>query len=325
MKDGQGRTIEYLRVSVTDRCNLKCTYCMPPGGADVSENCDMMRLRDLHRLIEVFADLGVRKVRLTGGEPLLRRGFINFVHGVNEIEGIEQIALTTNGILLKKMAGDLIRAGVDRVNISLDTLQPERFKKITGYDSLDSVMEGIEAAIENGFKSVKVNQVVMAGVNDDEIEDFARLSMTMPIQIRFIEFMPATPEVWNNKQMLSMTEVENRIKKMGDLIPCEKAQWGGPAKIYRLEGALGEVGFISAVSNHFCDDCNRLRITSTGALLTCLFGESALDLKALLQDGSSTDHIKNVIMEALKNKNAVREMVIDPNDKKLFTMSCVGG
>ena len=298
---------------------------MPPGGADISDNCDMMRLKDLHKLIEIFAELGVHKVRLTGGEPLLRKGFINFVQGVSEIDGIDQIALTTNGMLMKKMATQLRQAGVDRVNISLDTLKPERFHKITGFDSLHQVLEGIDSAIAEGFKSVKVNQVVMAGVNDDEIEDFAGMSVTRPIQIRFIEFMPATPQVWNQKQMLPMTEVKKRVENIGKLAPCEKVQWGGPAKIYRLEGAMGEIGFISSVSNHFCDSCNRLRITSTGNLLTCLFGESALDLKTLLQDGSSKGRIKEVIAEALRNKNAVREMVTDPNEKKLFTMSCVGG
>lgn len=325
LKDGHGRRIEYLRVSVTDRCNLKCAYCMPPGGVELSPRCDMLRFKDLIRLIGIFGKVGVRKVRLTGGEPLIRKGIVGFIRQVNKIPGIEQIALTTNGQLLNRMAGNLKEAGVKRVNISLDSLQKERFQSITGHDGLTATLEGIDAVIKAGVKSVKINMVVIKGVNDDEVEAFADMSRRRALQIRFIEFMPATPEVWDESRLALMSDVKKRVERIGKLIPCEKSQWGGPAEIYRFKGAVGEVGFISAVSHHFCAECNRLRLTSTGELLTCLFGDNNLDLKSMLARDASGDEIEAAIKASLKYKNKVRDMAIKQGGNLRRVMTCVGG
>jgi len=325
LKDGQGRVVEYLRVSVTDRCNLRCSYCMPPGGVELSKKCDILRYKDLLALLEIFAGLGVRKVRFTGGEPLVRKGIVDFIRQVRGIPGIEQIALTTNGVNLRRHAHGLKEAGVSRVNVSLDTLDRDRFEKITGFDSLETVLDGIEGALQAGIESVKINMVVIKDVNDGEIERFAELSRTFNAQVRFIEFMPATPDVWDQSRMIPMTEVKRRIEAMGALTPCEPGQWGGPARIFRFDGAVGEIGFISSVSRHFCHNCNRLRLTSTGELLTCLFADSAINLKTMLDGGASAAEIENAILGALKNKNAVRDMSLTPRDRARATMSSLGG
>jgi len=326
LKDGHGRVVEYLRLSITDRCNLRCQYCMPPGGVDLSPKCEILRYKDFLRLVEVFAGLGVRKIRITGGEPLVRKGVVGFIRQINHIDGVRQVALTTNGTQLRNMAGALKDAGVERVNISLDTLKRDKFKKITGYDGLSEALDGIEAAIEAGFEAVKVNMVVIAGVNDDEVEDFANLSRKMKVQIRFIEFMPATPQVWDKSSLLPMDQIKSRVEKLGEMSPCVRSQWGGPAQIFRFDGSLGEVGFISSVTNHFCDTCNRLRLTSTGELLTCLFAKNSLDLKTMLRAGATDRDIEEAVIGALRGKNAIREM--DPAalaSGRSQTMSSVGG
>lgn len=323
--DGQNRIVEYLRVSVTDRCDMKCAYCMPAKGADIAPSCEIMQFRDFLTIIEIFAELGIRKVRLTGGEPLVRKNIVEFIRQVNHIPGIQQIALTTNGSTLVKKAAALRDAGVKRINISLDSLKRDRFHTITGRDGLQQVLDGIHAAGEVGFESVKVNMVVIGGVNDDEIEEFAEMSRTMNAQIRFIEFMPATPSVWREEKFVPVTVIKNRVSQLGELIPSVRPKWGGPAEVYRFAGAMGEVGFIAAVSRHFCGDCNRLRLTSTGKLLTCLFGKEDLDLKALLVQGASREDIAGAIMTALAGKNAVRVMPTDGVDDARPTMSCVGG
>jgi len=298
---------------------------MPPGGMELSPRCDMLRYKDLIRLITIFGEVGVRKVRLTGGEPLVRKGIVGFIRQINKIPGIEQIALTTNGQLLNRMAGNLKEAGVKRVNISLDSLQKERFQSITGYDGLSATLEGIDKIIEAGVKSVKINMVVIKGVNDDEVEAFADMSRRRAIQIRFIEFMPATPEVWDESRLALMSDVKKRVERMGKLAPCGKSQWGGPAEIYRFEGAVGEVGFISAVSHHFCAECNRLRLTSTGELLTCLFSDNNLDLKSMLARDASDDEIKEAIKTTLKYKDKVRDMTVKQGGYRRRVMTCVGG
>ena len=321
LTDGKGRVVDYLRLSVTDRCNLSCSYCIPPGGANVAPSCDMLQYRDFLKLVEIFAELGVNKVRVTGGEPLVRKGITSFIRQVKDITGIEQIALTTNGMMLHQMANELKRAGVIRVNISLDSLQSERYHKITKRDGFRAALDGIESAMKAGFESVKINMVVIGGVNDDEIVEFAKKSITMNVQVRFIEFMPVTHEVWDEGRLVPMTDVKRRVEKLGRLIPVGKRSGNGPAEIYKVEGSIGEVGFISAVSRHFCEDCNRLRLTSTGQLLTCLFSQNSLDLKAMLTDGADRESIKQAIRDALLNKSAVRNM----EKGARATMSLVGG
>jgi len=288
--------------------------------------CDVLRYKDLLRLLGVFASMGVRKVRLTGGEPLIRKGIISFIHQVNAIPGIEKIALTTNGVMLERMAPMLKQAGVSAVNISLDTLEKDKFISITGRDELASTLAGIESASSAGIGSVKVNMVVMRGVNDNEVADFALRFRDRGIQIRFIEFMPATPGVWDEKMFVPMSDVKKRIGKLGKLVACEKAQWGGPAKIYRLEGYSDEIGFIAPVSRHFCGECNRLRLTSSGMLLACLFSGSSSDLGKIVRSGGTDAELEGAILKTLNDKNAVRNMSRENMAPgALFPMSRVGG
>ncbi|MBI4829889.1 MAG: GTP 3',8-cyclase MoaA [Nitrospinae bacterium] len=321
--DGGGRRVEYLRISVTDRCNLKCAYCMPAGGSHFTPDCDMVRFTDLLRLTRLFARLGVRKIRITGGEPLVRKGVTRFIHQAATIPGIERVALTTNGLSLGRMAAGLRKAGVTSVNISLDTLRRDRYATITGHDGLDNAMKGITSALEAGFDSVKINTVLMAGVNDDEIAAIARLTMTMPVQTRFIEFMPATAGVWNPSHFISAEEAKKRIEEtFGPLAPVERERWSGPARIFRFPDAVGEVGFISSVSSHYCGACNRLRITSKGELLTCLFGAERLNLRALIMQGATDDDIIAAIRGALERKNHVRDFDAAGSRQ---VMSSIGG
>ncbi|MBI4665418.1 MAG: GTP 3',8-cyclase MoaA [Nitrospinae bacterium] len=322
--DGFNRRMEYLRVSITDRCNLKCAYCAPSvTSSSRASSCDMLQDDDFLRLINVFACLGIRKVRLTGGEPLARRGAVGLIERIGRIPGVMEMALTTNGTGLKPVAEELARAGVARVNISLDTLSRHKYRKITGRDGFNRALEGFHAALSAGFSTVKVNTVVMAGVNDDEVEEFARLSIGMKAQFRFIEFMPTSAGLWSKEKFVPMSEVKRLVEKLGPLIPASRRQWGGPAEVYRLANAQGEVGFISAVSRHFCADCNRLRITSSGKLMTCLFGGEDLDLREMMRSGSTDAQIAEAIRHAVINKNAVRSLP-EENETRL-AMACVGG
>ncbi|MBF0292704.1 MAG: GTP 3',8-cyclase MoaA [Nitrospinae bacterium] len=300
--DRFNRRIEYLRMSVTSRCNLSCSYCVPAGKLSDNGGCDMLSFRDLLFIADVFARLGVRKVRVTGGEPLVRKGIEKFIAQLAETPGIDRLALTTNGVMLAQMAHSLKSAGLKAVNVSLDTFDREKYARVTGHDGLNNVLSGLNAAIDAGIESVKLNVVVMKGVNDDELEKFAGYTIRNKIQVRFIEFMPHTKGAWNAGQYMPVEDVKKRIEALGALIPCSREQWGGPARIYRLDGAQGEIGFISAVSRHFCWECNRLRITADGKLLTCLFEGSALDLRSLLESGASAERISTAIKEALMGK-----------------------
>jgi len=309
LTDEYGRSVDYLRVSVTDRCNLKCDYCRPPSDKERSSSpCHMLRFRDLLRLVRIFAHLGVRKFRVTGGEPLVRKGALRFIRQMSRTPGVEQVALTTNGVFLADMAVALKEAGAGVVNISLDSLLPERYTAITGNALLPQVLAGIDAAMGAGFSAVKINMVVMRGVNDDEVEDFARLTIDRKLQVRFIEYMPATPSTWKKEKMLPMAQVMERVSALGALAPVDTARWGGPAKVYRLEGAMGEVGFISPVTTHFCSSCNRLRLTAGGSLLTCLFSRDKLDLAPMLAEGATDSQLALAIARYARIKPAVRDM-----------------
>ncbi|MGK7344577.1 MAG: GTP 3',8-cyclase MoaA [Candidatus Nitrospinota bacterium M3_3B_026] len=325
LEDGHGRVIEYLRVSVTDRCGLRCVYCMPPSGIEKKPRCDILRYKDLLRIIGIFAGLGVRKARFTGGEPLIRKGITGFLRQAGAIKGIERMAVTTNGVMLPMMASGLKEAGVEMVNISLDTLREDRYRAITGRPLLSRALAGLDAAIEAGVGSVKINMVVMKGINDDEVERFAELTMEKKIQVRFLEFMPATPGLWDRGLFIPSAKVKERLSKSRGLEPAAKERWGGPARIYRLEGALGEIGFISAVSEHFCAGCNRLRLTSTGRLINCLFGSGGLDINEMLNSGASDEEIENAVRDTLTGKGRIRSLPSGTNDEKRDAMARIGG
>ena len=308
------RTISYLRLSLTDRCNLKCMYCVTE---DEQKGCltklshgELLSYEELLRIVRVAVSMGISKLRLTGGEPLLRSNVMHFIDRLAEIDRLHDIRITTNGVLLEKYAERLVAAGVNKINISLDSLKPERFARITGVDCFDQVWRGIEKARSVGFSPVKLNMVVMRGINDDELPDFAMLSRQTEMQVRFIEFMPiGSSSRWNKNTYMSSDEIKERIKALGELIPLSGLRTDGPASVFRLgRDALGKLGFISPISHHFCDRCNRLRLTSEGMLRSCLLHDEETDLRSVLRRGCSDEVIKETLLEAIRNKPKGHQM-----------------
>jgi cyclic pyranopterin phosphate synthase len=306
LSDSFLRPINYLRVSVTDRCNLRCVYCMPEEGVLWMPHSNILSYEELSSIIRASVELGISKIRITGGEPLVRAGITDFIQMIANIPGIDEISMTTNGILLSEYATDLRKVGLKRVNVSLDTLNSEKFKKICrGVDrggDISKVMEGIEAAREAGLTPVKINMVVMTGINDDEILDFARKTLDEEWHVRFIELMPFTGHGDGTPTGLTTRELKQRIDPLGHMEPY-KHKWGnGPAKYYRLPGAKGTIGFISALSEHFCFDCNRIRLTADGKLRPCLMSENMIDLREPLRGGMTKDQLKELIQKAVTAK-----------------------
>jgi cyclic pyranopterin phosphate synthase len=302
--DNFNRPISYLRVSVTDRCNLRCVYCMPPEGVPWRPHREILRYEEIERVVRAAAGLGIGKVRLTGGEPLVRLGIVDLVAMLARIPGIDDLAMTTNGTLLARYAGELKAAGLKRVNVSLDTLRPERFRRMTRLGELSDTLEGIAAAKESGLVPVKVNTVVILGLNDDEVVDFARLTYAPDWHVRFIEVMPLGDNAdWAGNGYVPMGEVRERIEsELGELIPAKLGVGGGPARYYRLPGAQGTVGFITPISEHFCYQCNRLRLTADGELRPCLLSDYEIDLRTPLRQGATIEDIEHLIVEAVRAK-----------------------
>ncbi|MBI5101646.1 MAG: GTP 3',8-cyclase MoaA [Nitrospirae bacterium] len=296
MEDNFFRVIDYLRLSVTDRCNLRCVYCMPASGLQPFDHSDILSYEEIIRIVRVAARLGVRKVRITGGEPLTRKNLSFLVSSLKKIEGIEDLSMTTNGILLDKYAQELSAAGLDRVNISLDSFNPDRYRQITRGGDLSDVLRGIEAAEKAGLRPLKINMVPLRGVNDDEIEQFARMTLGSEYHFRFIEFMPSgVIDTWEPGKYITTEEMKEIIgKKIGPLTPV-KLRKNGPSKYFRLQGAKGVIGFISALSHHFCGECNRLRLTSEGKLRPCLFSETEIDLRSPLRTGADDAEIERLL------------------------------
>ncbi len=291
LKDGHGRTITYLRLSLTDRCNFRCRYCRPQREFRWLPHEAILTMEELARLAGLFVDLGVRKVRLTGGEPLVRRGVVELARTISGLPGLQELCLTTNGLLLREMAGELLKSGVTHLNISLDTLDPRRFQMITGVDGLSRVLEGIDEALALGFDPVKINAVVMRGVNLDEVDRLAALSIQRPLEVRFIEFMPVGHDSsWDKGKLVEVAEIKSIVTShFGRLIPVASGPLSGPARLFKVPGAQGKVGFISPMSDHFCQQCNRVRITADGRLRLCLFSDDELDLKRVLRDPQVSD------------------------------------
>ena len=308
------RTISYLRLSLTDRCNLKCMYCVTE---DEQKGClvklgreELLTYEELLRIVRVAVEMGISKLRLTGGEPLVRNNIMDFIHQLGEIDGLDDVRITTNGVLLERYGQGLFDAGVTKVNISLDTLQPDRFADITGVDCFERVWRGIETALAVGFSPVKLNMVVMRHINDDELPAFAELSRKMPLQVRFIEFMPiGTSTRWTRDTYMSTDEIKARFSTLGELIPQEKQQADGPASVFKLGAdAVGSLGFISPISHHFCDRCNRLRLTSEGRLRSCLLHDEETDLKSVIRGGCSDADIRETLLTAIRNKPKGHQM-----------------
>lgn len=302
LRDGFHRTIDYLRISVTDKCNLRCIYCMPSGGVVPIEHKEILRYEEIARILKVAAKIGVRRVRITGGEPLVRKDIARLVQLIKQIPGIRDLSLTTNGILLEQHAEELAGAGLNRVNVSLDSLSAEKYGEITRGGNLDAVLRGIQAAEKAGLVPVKINMVPIRGINDSEIEAFAKLTLNTSYQIRFIEFMPFdSQDLWSPERFVSVDEIRSRVGNIGTLVPAPVRK-SGPAHYFRLEGAQGVIGFISPLSNHFCGECNRLRMTADGKLRPCLFSETEIDLKPALRQNTSDDEIHRLIILSVKVK-----------------------
>ena len=300
--DRYNRKIEYLRVSITDRCNLRCIYCMPPEGIKPLRHEDILKFEEIEEIVRYSIDWGIDKVRITGGEPLVRKGVVYLVEILANLKGVEDLSMTTNGILLEGYAKDLKNAGLQRINISLDSLDANRFNRITKVGKLSLVLDGIEEALKRGLEPVKINVVVMKGINDDEVLDFAKMSLDRPLHIRFIEYMPLGYKGFAKEDRFFPTaQIKERLRELGELIPAE-VKGAGPAKSFRFEESSGTIGFITPMSEHFCATCNRLRLTADGKLYPCLFSDYGVDIKTPLRTGAGYREIKELFKEALKNK-----------------------
>jgi cyclic pyranopterin phosphate synthase len=325
--DSFGRTINNLRISVTDRCNFRCRYCMPEEGVQWLRKSDLLSYEELARLTRIFCELGITKVRLTGGEPLMRKELHVFVDYVSKLDGLQDIALTTNGYFLGEQAAALAGAGLRRINVSLDSLDPLRFTLVTRRNHFQRVWEGIEEAERQGISPIKLNAVLIRGVNDDEIPAFADLARSRPFIIRFIEFMPiGADDGWSPNLVVSSGEVLDRIQRHTGLrlVPVE-LHGLQPADRYRFEDGRGEIGFISSVSEPFCEHCNRVRITADGKLRTCLFSLHETDLRGPLRAGAGDDEIKTLIQDAIQKKEA-GHLINQPDFvRPERTMSQIGG
>jgi cyclic pyranopterin phosphate synthase len=303
-RDDFGRAINYLRVSVTDRCNLRCVYCMPAEGIHKRDHSDILSFEEIALIVRAAAELGICKVRITGGEPLARLGLPDFVRMIATIPGIDDLSMTTNATLLARHAQALAEAGLHRVNISLDTLRPERFTQITRRGRLDDVWAGVAAAQAAGLTPIKFNVVVVRGLNDDEVCDFARKTVSNGWHVRFIELMPIGANVdWAGDGTVPIPEVRARIEaEVGPLEPVLGPQGSGPARYYQLPGAEGTLGFISALSDHFCGTCNRLRLTADGRLRPCLLNEEEIDLRQVLRAGGGRAEMQSLLAQAIRRK-----------------------
>jgi cyclic pyranopterin phosphate synthase len=308
LTDQFGRKIHYLRISITDRCNLRCRYCIPAGGVPLKQHDDLLTFEEIAAIVEAGASFGITKVRLTGGEPLVRRGAVDLVKMLSAIHGVNDLALTTNGLLLGQFANDLRGAGLMRVNISLDTLKPERFKYMTGTDSWQQVMDGIDAARGAGFGQVKLNVVAIRGYNDDEIADFVRFARDKALHLRFIEFMPVGNAFWEPGKVVPSRDAKQQVERVAALVPSTSAGKESVAELYQMPGSAASVGFISPLSDKFCRRCNRLRLTADGFLKPCLACRNEINIKVPVRQGLRGDELKRVFFEALRLKPRAHSM-----------------
>jgi cyclic pyranopterin phosphate synthase len=323
--DRFGRNINYLRISLTDHCNLRCVYCMPEE-MTFRPKAEMMQDDEILMLTRLFADLGFSKIRLTGGEPTVRANVVEIVRGIRSTPGIRSVSMTTNGVLLSKLARPLAEAGLQRVNVSIDTLDPEKFHRLTRWGKLEDVWQGILAAEEAGLTPVKLNAVVVQGYNETDVVDLARLTYEHPWQVRFIEMMPfAGATELQTSQVVTMAHIQERIQSaLGTLQPANNGELDGEARLFQLAGAKGDLGFISTVTAPFCSTCNRARLTADGRLRLCLLREKEVDLLTPLRQGATLDDLRQIIIDGVWAKpwgHGLAEGVIPLNR----VMSEIGG
>jgi len=324
-KDRYGRPVDYLRLSVTDRCNLRCFYCMPPHGVPFIPHEGVLSYEEIERLARLAISLGINKIRLTGGEPLVRREVLHLCEKIAGLPKLESLSITTNGVLLPQFAQNLFNAGIKRLNVSLDTLNPEKFAAITGKSHFFQVWEGLHQALVIGFNPIKLNVVVMRGVNDDEINELASLTYTYPFHVRFIELMQSLPGI-QERHFLAGGEIIRRLEQTDALLPAHSKHSNGPARYYRFPGAAGKIGLITPLSHHFCPTCNRLRLSADGKLRSCLFSPEEVDLKSLLRHEATDGEILAAIRRAIWNKPQEHALHGDISGRCLSRpMSAIGG
>jgi len=328
-QDAYNRPISYLRISVTDRCNLRCAYCMPPEGIPWVPHEDILTYEEIETVVRAAAELDISKVRVTGGEPLVRLDIVELVRMLALIPGVDDLAMTTNGMLLSRYASSLAEAGLQRVNISLDSLQPKRFRSITRGGRLEDVLEGMEAARRVGLEPIKINTVVIRGMNDDEVVELASRTMEAGWNLRFIELMPVGNGGWLGdewtQKVVSAEEIRQRIEStLGTLEPAKVSAGSGPARYYRLPGAQGTLGFITAISEHFCYRCNRMRLTADGQLRPCLLSDEEIDLRGPLRRGAGVAEIKELLLKGVESKPRQHDLAESHRPKKR-SMSQIGG
>ncbi|MCX6008261.1 MAG: GTP 3',8-cyclase MoaA [Chloroflexi bacterium] len=317
--DSFQRGISYLRISVTDRCNLRCVYCMPPEGIPLVSHDDILSFEEILLVVRASVEMGIDKIRITGGEPLVRTGVADLIHMISSVKGVKDISMTTNGTMLARYAEDLVHAGLHRINISLDTLKHDRFKQITRTGELSDTLKGIEAARKAGLNPVKINMVPMQGINDDEIVDFARMTLAAGWHVRFIELMPLN----RTAEFVPSQVLRKKIEALGMLEPFHGIAGNGAARYFRLPGATGTIGFISPVSEPFCQDCNRLRLSATGMLFPCLFSDNGVDIKTPVRNNADLEAVKQLVTAAIAAKPQNHRFVAGAAEKT--KMSKIGG
>jgi cyclic pyranopterin phosphate synthase len=326
LADQFNRPITYLRISVTDKCNLRCVYCMPETGLAWLPKAEILTYEEIAQLVAAAASAGVRSIRLSGGEPLIRRDLHRLVAEINAVDGIEDISLSTNGLLLAEQIASLKAAGLRRVNVSLDTLRADRFEQIARRPGLERVLAGIDAAIAHALEPVKINVVIMRGQNDDEIADFAAWTKRRPVFVRFIEVMPVHENVGLQRDSyVSSDEILERVASVGDLRPAMGPGGNGPARYFAFDGAPGAVGVISPLSHDYCERCNRVRLTADGRLRLCLFGDNEIDLRSPLRAGASQEELANVLRSSMLIKPERHHLRLGETSSRMRAFSEIGG
>lgn len=323
--DKYNRHLNYLRVSITDRCNLRCIYCLPKDRIPKLSHDEILSYEEILRVIRIGVDMGITKVRITGGEPLVRKGVYDFLENLTAIQGLEDVSLTTNGMLLAENIDRIKDAGISRLNVSLDSLSAERYREITGRDGLAKVWKGIARAQDRGMEPIKINVVALRGYNDGELGDFAALTLEKPYHVRFIEYMPMGMNRVDSRHHLLTPEIKERIAARGELIPLKHNHNDGPAERFKFLGARGEIGFISALSHHFCKTCNRLRLTASGQLRSCLLGDHQVDIKTPLRTGCGDAVITESFLRAVQGKPSRHRLSTHIATTVDAQMSSIGG
>jgi len=321
-----GRTIVNLRISVTDRCNFRCTYCMPADNVEFMDRTNLLSFEEIHRVVTVASGLGINRIRLTGGEPLMRKDLPTLIKMINEVEGINDVAMTTNAFFLKDQAQSLKDAGLKRLNVSLDALDPEKFRDVNRRDCLQAVLNGLDTARKVGFKSIKINAVAVRNFSESEVMGLIEYGRSDGFEVRFIEFMPLdSDKVWERDKVLFGHEIIELIKEKYELVPVDNSLEIGPASEYTFADGKGKIGIITAVSNPFCDHCNRIRMTADGKLRTCLFSADETNLKEMIRSGKSDEDIAETIRQAVLIKEPGHKINLDDFERPDRAMHAIGG